>query len=220
MSESDNIRKKMQELKTKENELASLRHTLSKENDKCSRLSEEYENLKANNRDFIELQQQLDKVMDELVEANRKREELLKEEQDIQDQENKLQEDLDEAGEEYLELRGRVAAGEADAEQNGSRLAECKKTIMCTAENSKKLQSELDNYRSELLAGKNNREDWEVFLQQARSLLLAIEATTQLLEENGSLVKENHFAKLYKKEFGKKKQLQDLCLDDRMYLRQ
>ena len=220
MSESDNIRKKMQELKTKENELASLRNTLFEENDKCSQLSKEYEDLKANNGDFIELQQQLDKVMNELVEANCKRDELQKEGEEVQEQQERLQELLEKANDKLAELSDQVAVGYANAERNGSRLAEYQKEINAIDQQKSEMKRTLHDKRTELSNGQKDREVWEELLSQARSLLFAVEATKQLLEENGSLVKENHFAKRYQKEFGKMEQLRKLCHDDRMYLRQ
>lgn len=220
MSNLDNIRKMMQTLKCQEQELANLRSILSNKNDKCSKLSEECENLKTKNPDLIDLQQELNKVKEELTKAHSQREKLQKEENDVQEQEDELQENLEKETYKFEELNDLVAAGEADADRNGSRLAEYQKTIITTDQEKRGYYRALENNRKELSEGQKDREEWGELLLQARSLLLVVEATKQLLEENGSLMKENNYSKRYRNEFGKMEQLRLLCQDDRSYLRQ
>ena len=220
MSNLDNIRKMMQTLKCQEQELANLRSILSNKKDKCSKLSEECEDLKTKNPDLIDLQQELNKVKEELTKAHSQREKLQKEENDVQEQEDELQENLEKETYKFEELNDLVAAGEADADRNGSRLAEYQKMIITTDQEKRGYYRALENNRKELSEGQKDREEWGELLLQARSLLLVVEATKQLLEENGSLMKENNYSKRYRNEFGKMEQLRLLCQDDRSYLRQ
>lgn len=220
MSNLDNIRKMMQTLKCQEQELANLRSILSNKNDKCSKLSEECEDLKTKNPDLIDLQQELNKVKEELTKAHSQREKLQKEENDVQEQEDELQENLEKETYKFEELNDLVVAGEADADRNGSRLAEYQKMIITTDQEKRGYYRALENNRKELSEGQKDREEWGELLLQARSLLLVVEATKQLLEENGSLMKENNYSKRYRNEFGKMEQLRLLCQDDRSYLRQ
>lgn len=221
MSGTGDICARLQRLKEREQQLASLRQQLKNCEDRCSACQKSNEELRAQHRDFFTLIDQIEQVKSQIEEAGKTEAQRQEAFDKAQDKYDDLQAELEKQRQSLERLTNEVQEGAADERLNGEGLKKLQQRKIMLNKEKQKLQADdmkFDRYLSE---GKKERDKWEQLVQSARSLRLEVKATKNLLDENGEMVRDNHFEDRFRKTFDKQeRQFNLLCEDDRAYLRQ